>query len=117
MNLESNPKQAINVFHKAAFREFWDAKKKESAVLGMDLTGIPSPYAWEDKPRNEGNRSYVEGSQERADYEKLFAQAKAEPVAFGYIPPKRSIFMSGASLTMAEYMGEYMREFGNDVRH
>lgn len=66
------------MFHKAAFTEFWNAKKKENATPGMDLTEIPSPYAWKDKPRSENK--YVRDSWERAEYEKLLKQAETTPV-------------------------------------
>ncbi|KAI7789167.1 mynd finger family protein [Diaporthe eres] len=108
MNLGGKPKQAIKVFHRAAFREFWDAKKKENAIPGMDLAGIPSPYAWKDKPRKEDN--YIEDSEERAEYEKLFKQAE-KPVVFGYIPQDRPIFMSMASLLLDQ---EFERWSGNN---
>lgn len=108
MNLREDPRQAVKVFHKAAFIEFWDAKKKENATPGMDLTEIPSPYAWKDKPRNEDK--YVEDSRERAKYEKLLKQAETTPVVFGHIPAERPVFRTQLSMLV----DEFERQFGFD---
>lgn len=34
-----------------AFRKFWDEKKRENAIHGVDLRDVPPPYGWEDQPR------------------------------------------------------------------
>lgn len=108
MNLGMNLQQVSEVSNKAAFREFWDAKKKENAIPGMDLTGIPSPYAWEDKPRKEDD--YVQGSEQRAEYEKLFKQAE-KPWVYGYNPDDGPVLMS----TMGLFLEGFERQFGRKL--
>lgn len=36
----------------SAFRKFWDEKKRENAIPGLDLRDVPPPYGWEDQPRD-----------------------------------------------------------------
>lgn len=107
-NLGMNLQQVSDVFSKAAFREFWDAKKKENAIPGMDLTGIPSPYAWEDKPRKEDD--YVQGTEQRAEYEKLFKQAE-KPWVYVYNPDDGPVVMSEMGLFLQEFERQFGRPF------
>lgn len=108
MRLGKNPEQAMKVFHKAGFREFWDVKKKENILPGMDLAGVPSPYAWEDKTRNEDK--YMESRLHRANYEKLFKQA-AEFVAFGHFYSEEPVFMSRMSWFLTKFERKSGKQF------
>ncbi|KAH8767468.1 hypothetical protein F5883DRAFT_671071 [Diaporthe sp. PMI_573] len=53
------PGTGYKTFNRDAFRKFWDNKKAENNIPGVDLSDVPSPYAWVDKPRQEDK--YVEG--------------------------------------------------------
>lgn len=57
-------------YNRDLFREFWEDMKRENAIPGVDLSGVPSPYAWMDKPREEGK--YVH---EFAAFERLLEEA------------------------------------------
>lgn len=53
------PGTGYKTFNKDLFRKFWDDEKAKNNVPGVDLSNVPSPYAWMDKPRQEDK--YVEG--------------------------------------------------------
>lgn len=57
-------------FNRELFRKFWADKKRDNDIPEVDLTDIPSPYAWLDKPRQEDK--YVEGF---AQFERMLADA------------------------------------------
>lgn len=53
------PGTGYKTYNRDVFRKFWDDKKIENNIPGVDLSDVPSPYAWMDKPRQEDK--YVEG--------------------------------------------------------
>ena len=108
MNLWYKPQQVVRVFHEAAFREFWGVKKKENAIPGMDLSEVPSPYAWQKKAGREN--SYLEYSQELEKYERLLKQAATDSVILGYTPSSRPIFASASTLSFEQFQ----KQLGNN---
>lgn len=62
-----------------AFRRFWDEKKRENAIPGLDLRDVPPPYGWEDQPRVPDKCV-----QNLAEYESFFNEI-ADNVFFGSI--------------------------------
>ncbi|KAG8158291.1 hypothetical protein KVR01_012052 [Diaporthe batatas] len=64
------PGFGYKTFNRELFRQFWADRKRANDVQYVDLTDVPCPYAWMDKPRQEDR--YVEGF---AQFERLLQDA------------------------------------------
>lgn len=64
------PGIGYKTYNRDVFRRFWEDKKRENDIPGVDLSDVPSPYAWMDKPREEKN--YVKNF---GEYDKLLEEA------------------------------------------
>lgn len=43
----------FKTYNRDVFRKFWEDRKKENDIPGVGLSGVPPPYVWMDKPRQE----------------------------------------------------------------
>lgn len=67
------PGGGYETYNRDKFQEFWEDRKRENDVPGVDLKNVPCPYAWMDKPREEDK--FVENF---AEYESLLEDAVTE---------------------------------------
>lgn len=87
------PGVGYKTYNRDVFRKFWEDKKRENDVPGVDLSGVPSPYAWMDKPRDEDR--FVKNF---AEYEKLLEEAVTD-VFFDHV------FLGGRTSPLAGRTG------------
>lgn len=67
------PGGGYDTYNRDEFQKFWEDRKRENDVPGVDLTDVTSPYAWMDRPREEDK--FVENF---AEYESLLEEAVTE---------------------------------------
>lgn len=87
------PGVGYKTYNRDVFRKFWEDKKRENDIPGVDLSGVPSPYAWMDKPREENK--FVKNF---AEYESLLEEAVTD-VFFDHV------FLGGRTSPLAGRTG------------